>query len=643
MASRLSLRLPPGALPTAAAAVALWFAPAPARDLWVAGGAGTPWPDIAAQMDNLEAPGGWLQPVDVTGQNLAASAIDRGGWVKGTHFSEESLVRAINGVPEWGWGIRSLARELWQRDYVQGRDKQGNPRITDQFQDVTVLIDLGARFGVDSLSFQGYPGRPEWFVRAYQVFAHPGVPLIEPPPRTEFGVWVSWFPFVEDWPLLAEDDFVRAADGRVGRRVPLTQARYVALNDFISLPDPEGWEIDEFQVWGAGFVLSSRYETRVIDLGDTYNLGRLSWHADVPEGTRLSVRTRTGLTPEPFLYHERTGLGLTGQTEVTRARYERLRPNQQGDVAIDVQSWDEWSAPYEEVGSARLRARGPRRALQVAVAFDSDSPFLRPRLDSLAVEYSTDLLARQLVGEIEPNRVTPGEVSRLRYWLRAVVGPESAGFDALRVDTVAQVIPGSVRELRVGGEVASLAAAVDGAGFEVRFPEHRVAPQAGPDTVEVSVAFDALVYLHGTTFEGRVFDTRTQEVPQDVIPGDASPAAVGDGVGVAWPLDGRVIAGLRASSPVITPNGDGRNDELALSYSLLQLLTPVPIRLEVFDLRGRTVYAAQLRQGAGHFTTTWSGAGAGGQLVPPGLYLYRLQVSEERGGERHGGTVAVAY
>jgi flagellar hook assembly protein FlgD len=68
------------------------------------------------------------------------------------------------------------------------------------------------------------------------------------------------------------------------------------------------------------------------------------------------------------------------------------------------------------------------------------------------------------------------------------------------------------------------------------------------------------------------------------------------------------------------------------------------VRLEVFDLSGhrvRVVYAGL--QPSGRFEFSWDGREEGGGVVPPGVYLYRLSVEAEKGGDQETGTVAVVY
>jgi hypothetical protein len=55
------------------------------------------------------------------------------------------------------------------------------------------------------------------------------------------------------------------------------------------------------------------------------------------------------------------------------------------------------------------------------------------------------------------------------------------------------------------------------------------------------------------------------------------------------------------------------------------LPTPGPVRLRVFDIRGRLVRTlAQETVAAGRYTQAWNGADDQGRAVSPGIYFYRL-------------------
>ena len=96
---------------------------------------------------------------------------------------------------------------------------------------------------------------------------------------------------------------------------------------------------------------------------------------------------------------------------------------------------------------------------------------------------------------------------------------------------------------------------------------------------------------------------------------------------------GSLIGSIALATPVITPNGDAVNDQLKLSYEILAVVGTARIRVEVVDLGGRSartlfdglgqngVYAAKRLP-----ALAWDGRDERNELVPPGLYLVRIEV-----------------
>jgi len=118
----------------------------------------------------------------------------------------------------------------------------------------------------------------------------------------------------------------------------------------------------------------------------------------------------------------------------------------------------------------------------------------------------------------------------------------------------------------------------------------------------------------------------------------------------------RALSQVRANPAVFTPNGDGVNDDTVIEFILAKVDVPRPVRIRLLDLAGRPVAdldpgllaagaylrlggAGRGQQSPGH----WDGRGLSGSRVPPGLYLYRVEVELDSGDEARVGTVAVAY
>ncbi len=100
---------------------------------------------------------------------------------------------------------------------------------------------------------------------------------------------------------------------------------------------------------------------------------------------------------------------------------------------------------------------------------------------------------------------------------------------------------------------------------------------------------------------------------------------------ISAPLDllvDRTVSGVALLQPVISPNGDGRNDVLTMTFSLA---AAVPVRLEILDETGAVVATvAQATLGPGLQVLEWDGL-ADGVSVPDGIFTARLTVTDAQG------------
>ncbi|NKB70919.1 MAG: hypothetical protein GKR89_27935, partial [Candidatus Latescibacteria bacterium] len=196
-------------------------------------------------------------------------------------------------------------------------------------------------------------------------------------------------------------------DEVVDLRFPTRYIRYMTVEPY-PLRD---WEIAEFEVYGDGFVPKTSYMTQILDFGQPVNWSKIRWSGDLPEGTRVEIRTRTGHTPDPQLYfHE----NLNGDLEqISRAEYDRIESIVRLPAEYDVSNWSFWSPPYQFVAGLRdsslaaegwqdgtpLLSPGPSRYLQLHIqlfaTFDAT-----PRIDQLTLQFSESPSAQEVVGEV---------------------------------------------------------------------------------------------------------------------------------------------------------------------------------------------------------------------------------------------------
>jgi hypothetical protein len=160
------------------------------------------------------------------------------------------------------------------------------------------------------------------------------------------------------------------------------------------------------------------------------------------------------------------------------------------------------------------------------------------------------------------------------------------------------------------------------------------------------VIFAAEIFLHATTFSAEVFSAEEGGLPQPIEPGDASVAVSTNSLRVLG-IEGATpdfIQQLRLSSGIITPNGDGVNDRLAIDYELFLLPDPIPVVLNIYDLQGRRRAHIEVGvQSAGLQQVFWDGRDERGALLDPGLYLLDIELAAEFKIIRNLRPVGVAY
>ena len=130
---------------------------------------------------------------------------------------------------------------------------------------------------------------------------------------------------------------------------------------------------------------------------------------------------------------------------------------------------------------------------------------------------------------------------------------------------------------------------------------------------------------------------------QRVDPGDASDQIESNTNIVSLPVSRNLFANVALSSPVLTPNGDGVNDEMLLSVDLVNVLEPRPLRLHLYDLAGRAGYNRSEDVRAGQRQFNWDGNNNGGNRVAPGIYILEILVEGDAANERAQEIISVVY
>ena len=145
----------------------------------------------------------------------------------------------------------------------------------------------------------------------------------------------------------------------------------------------------------------------------------------------------------------------------------------------------------------------------------------------------------------------------------------------------------------------------------------------------VEVRLKPTIYGHSAAFETGVKASGTEGSWQKVDTGNAADHVPSETNVVVAVEDNATLTDLRIEPPILTPNGDGVNDVATFHFSINRLHTQNEIRLSIYDLSGRLVQQ-QLEQRAdprGRYALQWKGDGFSGDMVPPGQYLVRIELT----------------
>lgn len=414
---------------------------------------------------------------------------------------------------------------------------------------------------------------------------------------------------------------------------PPTQVRFFRLRS----TGERGFQMGDLEVFGVGVTPFAQYISQVIDLGEAANLGPIDVYSRISGAAQAQFSTKTGFVVTDSLYFRQTG--IPGELEeVTLATFDRtLDPSYAGVVRENNRDWSAWSPPYAELVRAPVHSPDNRRYLQFQFKLLSNSLLDKAVIDSVVFNYTVPSLADSVIAEISPTTAILGRENEFTYHLRSVVSSGHRGFDTAIIHT-----PFAARAtgVRVDGvEVDNFTWEFAAGRLQVRFPDARITRSGQA----VAVRFVSLVTVSGTEFRGEVADSQSDAFPQRVAFGDAVEEAADNTLVVSARIDDDLFTGVAFSSAVITPNGDGINDQITLDYILLKATHAVEVEVVVYDLSGRPVHRLyKARDRSGPNQVRWDGRDAAG-TVPPGMYLLRLEATTDAGIATQMRSIAVVY
>ncbi len=658
---------------------------------WVVGGtSGEPWAEAAERWIALDdtVRSGAIQPRAIPLGHTVTRQLVRTGIATtqrnlfGYRWSLHKGPRQIEAdTLEVGWhprlwlggGANALAQEV-MRGLVDGDEltagythrarADGRPNSV-QF----ITLDLGVPVPIDSIVF--FPPQTgltsdnqrqrELFARAYEV--------------SRTNVPVEWLIFEDETASTGSagyhplDEILASTFANNTSVVSLApKLRFTRFLRFKFGEVSTTTLLAEIEVFGRGYPQEARYISAPHSFGQAVSLGRVAWkftrHRQLPSGAiiadptapvQLNLQTRAGFDADPKTYFIFDDLGRLVQVD-EKTYFDSPRVVERFSEGIagfrakrddDVENWNNWSVTYQASGD-EIRSSDGAEFLQFRFVITTEDPLAFGVLDSLAFEVSP-LLADRALAEIALDgragadgvvEVPLGVVQRFAYHILTVAGtPDRAGFDGIELE-----VPPATHflDLTIDDQPTT-----EGVDFSLAAHDGRLRftfPTAFQEDKAFRVRFQGAVFQPSVFLASRLFNTSAASLPQSIEAGDAHADVASNSIQVVSSDEALGILGaIGLSSPVVTPNGDGVNEQVAIGFDLFGVAGGA-LRVEVRDLSGRRCTAIlDAPAAAGPYALLWDARDERGKLVPMGMYLIRVEVEVDRGTVARMEVVGVAY
>ena len=531
--------------------------------------------------------------VETLGDNVVLGSVDRGGGIRGG-TDQGNLVGIIDGDKNSAWTISGAADWISEGHWFE--------------------FDLGATYWVDQAFY--YISRARTVFGDFEITTAEGAPASGlTTARVRSNLDFQHLSLVEitgsPWRRLFEFRFPpRKVRHTFLRRMNIEQCSQCVLTS-----------LTDFYLFGEGYVAEAVMESGFIDLGGTKSIRRLTWDAEMPPDTFVEIRSQTGDT----FFIEQKFYNKNG-VEVSEAQWNKLPKSQKQDI-VEIQrrgqDWSGWGPVYDFPGEAFLSPT-PRKFAQLQVKLGNDNPEVAPLLRRISLHFDDALVSGGVTSRILPRQAGFDSLQTFTYVLTPTFRFGDEGFDRIRIQ-----VPAPVEEvdITVGGEAAAaLSTAMMGDTLQVDLPQ-----RVQRDSVEV--AFRTRVQANATIFDAWV-SVAGDDQRQGVRP-EAQYAAT---VFVPSVATGGALIRAVEVTPLVTPNGDGINDEAQIRFSVAKVESTLP-EVTVHDLSGRRLRVVAAVDG-GH---SWDGRDEGGNLLPPGSYVCRISLPADVGEQTAYRIINVAY
>lgn len=438
--------------------------------------------------------------------------------------------------------------------------------------------------------------------------------------------------------------------------------------------------LSEVQLLGEGYQPEVTLESPAIELDGSRNLVSIEWEAETPPGTSVSLQTRTGtgLDQELCFFKKLGGrrLPLIGTTDEhcaiagteEAAALEELYPSPgrgaksdtiTASVFVDESKFSPWSEAYSDESGSAITSPSPRPALLIRATMTSVDPDVHATLKSVTVNFD-EPVANRLVGSLTPSRVEALAVDQpfslvvqldtLQLGLDELLLLPPPGMEVVR-DPAPVLYAGTVEQLQDGQDMSALtrasqvllprqgSAAGDSLHLSFAGIDNADAPEA------IRLEFTGRLFSLGGRLRAQLRNTASAGSNWQRVDQERNSLVLLAPVGQK-----ELFRDLALVPAVFTPNGDDRNDQMHVTFTLLSVGVGTGVEVEVYDLSGRLVrrLAEQRDNSTGNYAIPWDGLDSAGELVAPGVYAVRVKLAESTEGSgldqvEELRTVAVAY
>ena len=447
--------------------------------------------------------------------------------------------------------------------------------------------------------------------------------------------------------------------------------------------------------------------------GGQVNWGKVRWrgYRDGRDGD-VRIQFRVGNALDTHIYARRLGPGLSDTQDENGVPLDLFswaklpegrvpeRELQYNELGVDLGNdgplgWSFWSAPFKledalideslpesewKNAGVQLPLPGGTRYIQFRIFFDSVQ-HSAALLDFIEFDYDAPLVSGGIVAEIFPPRVTLGEETAFRYFVRPLFKTgEATSFNRIeiavpsantRIDTLrfdgqdwTEIAAGTGADPLRDTQPIRLAPAEGRADSLGQFAQSVVThPRTGSSKLHIKlplmgaehfqfdqnieIVFRSKLFRGSEEFTSSVWndsDPDVESIPQPAEDGDATPDIATNALLVVADEINQIVKAPHIAPNPFTPNGDGINDEVTFSFDLFLVLDQVDVQLEIYDLSGHRI--AQIHTGgstAGSLQVEWDGRDSQGQVAPPGIYLYRLAIDLDNVSTKRSGTLSLVY